>query len=55
MVAGWAALERDAEVDLVHVQPWLNKEAAETEMPRLVGSVADKVLHLATAPVLIVR
>ncbi|MDP3798647.1 MAG: universal stress protein [Polaromonas sp.] len=29
-----AALERGAEVDLVHVQPWLNKEAAQTELAR---------------------
>lgn len=34
MVAGLAALERGAEVDLVHVQPWLNKEAADTELAR---------------------
>ncbi|MCY7371498.1 MAG: universal stress protein [Polaromonas sp.] len=33
MVAGLAALER-TEVDLVHVRPWLNKEAAETELPQ---------------------
>lgn len=33
MAAGLAALEH-AEVDLVHVEPWLNKEAAETELPR---------------------
>ncbi len=34
MVADLMALERGAELDLVHVQPWLNKEAAETELPR---------------------
>ncbi|MDO8440775.1 MAG: universal stress protein [Polaromonas sp.] len=34
MAAGLAALERGAEVDLVHVQPWLNKEAAESELAR---------------------
>lgn len=34
MVAGLATLEKGAGVDLVHVQPWLNKEAAETELPR---------------------
>ncbi len=28
------ALGRDSEVDLVNVQPWLVKEAAETELPR---------------------
>ena len=113
MVAGLATPEQGAEVDLVHVQPWLNMEAAETELPRrgwaataqasqlldaacvrwrlhavmgegapeiagladtlnnrgiaigshglaaaesmLLGSVAYKVVHLAKAPVLIVR
>ena len=34
MTARLAALEQGAEVDLVQVQPWLNKEAAETELPR---------------------
>jgi nucleotide-binding universal stress UspA family protein len=34
MVAGLAAPEQGAGVDLVHVQCWLNKEAAETELPR---------------------
>jgi len=34
MVAGLATLEQGAGVDLVHVQPWLNKEAAETGLPR---------------------
>ncbi|MDO9114183.1 MAG: universal stress protein [Polaromonas sp.] len=34
MVAGLATQEKGAGVDLVHVQPWLNKEAAETELPR---------------------
>ena len=34
MVAGLLAPERDAEVDLLHVQPWLNKEAAEAELAR---------------------
>ncbi len=33
-VADLVALGRDNEVDLVHVQPWLVKEAAETELPR---------------------
>ena len=113
MVARWAAREQGAEVDLVHIHPWLNKEAAETELARrgwaataqarqlfdaaairwrlhvvmgeagleiaglagslgsrgiaigshgltaaesvLMGSVTNKVLHLAKAPVLIVR
>ena len=32
--AGLVALGRDNEVDLVNVQPWLVKEAAETELPR---------------------
>lgn len=34
MAAQLVALEPHAEVALVHVQPWLNKEAAETELPR---------------------
>lgn len=34
MVAHLVAPGRDSEVDLVHVQPWLVKEAAETELPR---------------------
>ena len=34
MVASMAAVEQGAGVDLVHVQSWLNKEAAETELAR---------------------
>lgn len=34
MVAELATLELDAGVDLVHVQAWLNKEAAENELPQ---------------------
>lgn len=34
MVARLVARVQGAEVDLVHVQPWLNKEAAESELPR---------------------
>ena len=34
MVAGLAAQEKGAGVDLVHVQSWLSKEAAETELPQ---------------------
>lgn len=34
MVARLAALRQGAEVDLVHVQPWLSKEAAETGLAR---------------------
>ena len=34
MVARLVALEPGAEVDLVHVQSWLSKEAAETELAR---------------------
>ena len=34
MAAQLVALEPHAELALVHVQPWLNKEAAETELPR---------------------
>ena len=113
MAAQLVALEPHAQLALVNVQPWLNKEAAETELPRrgweamaqarelldaasvrwrlhavmgeeapeiagladalgsrgivigsrglsaaeslLLGSVAYKVVHLATLPVLIVR
>ena len=113
MAARLAALGHDGEVDIVHVQPWLVKEAAETELARrgwaataqarqlldaasvrwclhvvmgeaasqivalaetpgingivigsrgqsvvkalMLGSVAEKVLHQAKAPVMIVR
>lgn len=34
MAAQLVALDPHAELALVHVQPWLNKEAAETELPR---------------------
>jgi nucleotide-binding universal stress UspA family protein len=34
MVVDLVVLESGAEIDLVHVQPWLNMEAAETELPR---------------------
>lgn len=34
MAASLAALEPGARIDLAHVQPWLNKEAAETELPQ---------------------
>ena len=34
MAARLAALGRDGEVDIVHVRPWLVKEAAETELAR---------------------
>ena len=34
MAARLAALGREGEVDIVHVQPWLVKEAAETELAR---------------------
>lgn len=34
MATRLVAREQGAEIDLVHVQPWLNKEAAETELPR---------------------
>lgn len=34
MAAQLVAAEALAGVDLVHVQPWLTKEAAETELPR---------------------
>ena len=34
MAARLSALGRDGEIDIVHVQPWLVKEAAETELAR---------------------
>ena len=34
MAARLAALGQDGEVDIVHVQPWLVKEASETELAR---------------------
>jgi nucleotide-binding universal stress UspA family protein len=34
MAARLAAAEACPDIDLVHVQPWLTKEAAETELPR---------------------
>lgn len=34
MAAGLVELEQGGAVDLMHVQPWLNKEAAETELAR---------------------
>ena len=33
MAAQLVALEPHAEIALVHVEPWLNREAAETELP----------------------
>ncbi|MHB1201216.1 MAG: universal stress protein [Polaromonas sp.] len=49
MVARLAALEQGAEVDLVHVQPWLNKEAAETELPRRGWAATAQARHLLDA------
>ncbi len=49
MVARLAALEQGAEVDLVHVQPWLNREAAETELPRRGWASAAQARHLLDA------
>lgn len=49
MVARLAALEQGAEVDLVHVQPWLNKEAAETELPRRGWAAAAEARNLLDA------
>ena len=46
MVARLAALERNAEIDLVHVQPWLNKEAAETELPQRAWAATAQARHL---------
>lgn len=34
MAVDLAVRENGDEIDLVHVHPWLNKEAAETELPR---------------------
>lgn len=34
MAARLAAAEACADIDLVHVQPWMTKEAAEAELPR---------------------
>ena len=34
MAARLAQIDHDGEVDIVHVQPWLVKEAAETELAR---------------------
>ena len=53
MVAGLAAPEQGAGVDLVHVQPWLNKEAAETELPRrgwAASAQARQLLDAASVP-----
>lgn len=53
MVAELAALEKGAGVDLVHVQPWLNKEAAETELPRrgwATTAQARRLLDAASVP-----
>lgn len=45
MVAGLAALER-TEVDLVHIHTWLNKEAAETELPKRGWAATAKARQL---------
>ncbi len=53
MVAELATLEKGAGVDLVHVQPWLNKEAAETELPRrgwAATAQARQLLDAASVP-----
>ena len=52
MATGLAAAGRTAEVDLVHVQPWLVKEAAETELARrgwAATSQARQMLDAASA------
>ena len=51
VVANWVALENGAELDLVHIQPWLNKEAAETELVRCgwaATAQARQLLHAAS-------
>ncbi len=53
MVAGLAALEKGAGVDVVHVQPWLSKEAAEIELPRrgwAATAQARQLLDAASVP-----
>ena len=49
MTARLAGLEQVAEVDLVHVQSWLNKEAAETELPRRGWAATAQARHLLNA------
>lgn len=69
-VVNQASLMRSCALHLVHVQPWLAKEAAESELARLgleatqsaratlesllLGSVSYKVIHLSRVPVLLV-
>lgn len=49
MVAGLAALEHGVGVDLVHVQPWLNKEAAESELARRGWAATEQARQLLDA------
>ena len=41
--------ENESEVDLVHVQPWLVKEAAETELPRRAWAATAQARELLNA------
>lgn len=49
MAARLAALGQDGEVDIVHVQPWLVKEAAETELARRGWAATAKARQLLDA------
>ena len=49
MTARLASLEQGAEVDVVHAQLWLNKEAAETELPRRAWAATAQARHLLDA------
>lgn len=49
MVADLAARECGAEIDVVNVQPWLNKEAAEIELTRRGMEVTERARQLLDA------
>lgn len=49
MVARLSAVEQGAGVDLVHVESWLNKEAAETELARRSWAVMTTARQLLDA------
>jgi nucleotide-binding universal stress UspA family protein len=49
MVADLVAAHHGAEVDVVHVQPWMNKEAAETELLRRGWAATAQARHLLDA------
>lgn len=52
MAARLAALRPHAEVDLVHVEPWLSKEAAEAELMQRSWAAAAPARHLLEAAAL---